>query len=213
MSPVSDAAIAASGPAATPNVTTVLLVGVGGQGTILASDVLAKVAAASGLDVKLAEVHGMSQRGGSVDTVVRFGDHVYSPVIDPGTADHLIAFEVIEAARWVHYLKPEGRLVVNRRMIAPLPVLIGDLGEPTGTEAALAYEGAVFIDADELACEASSPRSANVVLLGAMSVGLPFDEQLWRDVLTKRVPPKTVEGNLAAFELGRKACAEGACEL
>ncbi|HEX9093564.1 MAG TPA: indolepyruvate oxidoreductase subunit beta [Coriobacteriia bacterium] len=194
------------------NITSVLLVGVGGQGTILASDVLAKVAAAAGLDVKLAEVHGMSQRGGSVDTVVRFGGHVYSPVIDPGAADHLIAFELIEAARWIHYLKPGGRLVVNRRMIAPLPVLTGEWGEPTGTEAALACEGAVFIEADELACEAGSPRSANVVLLGAMSVGLPFDVGMWRDVLARRVPPKTVDGNLAAFDLGRKACDKGACD-
>jgi indolepyruvate ferredoxin oxidoreductase beta subunit len=183
------------------DVTSVLLVGVGGQGTILASDVLAKVAAACGLDVKLAEVHGMSQRGGSVDTAVRFGEHVYSPVIDPGTADHLIAFELLEAARWIHFLKPAGRLVVNNRMIAPLPVLTGEFVEPTG------------IEAEEIACEAGSPRSANVVLLGAMSVGLPFEEAVWREVLSARVPPKTVDGNLAAFGLGRKACAEGACEL
>ncbi len=200
-------------PVVTAPVTTVLLVGVGGQGTILASDVLAKVAAASGLDVKLAEVHGMSQRGGSVDTVVRFGQEVHSPVIDPGGADHLIAFELLEAARWLHFLKPEGRLVVNNRIIAPLPVLIGDEPQPVGNEAALAYEGAIFIDAEELACEAGSPRSANVVLLGAMSAGLPFAEDLWREVIAKRVPPKTVEANLAAFELGRKACAKGACDL
>jgi indolepyruvate ferredoxin oxidoreductase beta subunit len=193
-------------------VTSVLLVGVGGQGTILASDVLAKVAAASGSDVKLAEVHGMSQRGGSVDTVVRFGQRVHSPVIDPGVADHLIAFELIEAARWIHFLKAEGRLVVNNRMIPPLPVLTGDCAEPTGLEAALACEGAVFIDADELACEAGSPRSANVVLLGAMSAGLPFDHSVWLDVLRTRVPPKTVDGNLAAFELGRRACDKGACD-
>jgi indolepyruvate ferredoxin oxidoreductase beta subunit len=196
-----------------PTVTTVMLVGVGGQGTILASDVLAKVAAAAGLDVKLAEVHGMSQRGGSVDTVVRFGTKVFSPVVDPGTADHLIAFELIEAARWLHFLKPSGRLVTNTRMIAPLPVLIGDSPIPTGIEAALDYEGAVFIDAEELACEAGSSRSANVVLLGAMSVGLPFPVELWREVLGARVPPKTVEANLAAFELGRRACEKGACGL
>lgn len=192
-------------------VTTVMLVGVGGQGTILASDVLAKVAAAAGLDVKLAEVHGMSQRGGSVDTVVRFGKKVFSPVVDPGTADHLIAFELIEAARWLHFLKPSGRLVTNSRTIAPLPVLIGDCQPPTGIEAALAYEGAVFIDAEELACEAGSSRSANIVLLGAMSVGLPFAVELWREVLSARVPPETVEANLAAFELGRRACEKGAC--
>lgn len=195
------------------SVTTVMLVGVGGQGTILASDVLAKVAAASGLDVKLAEVHGMSQRGGTVDTVVRFGAKVFSPVIDAGMADHLVSFELIEAARWVHWLKPEGRLVVNNRVIASLPMLTGDCGFPTGIEAALDYEGAVFLDADQLACEAGSPRSANIVLMGALSVGLPFPADAWRDVIARRVPPKTVEGNLAAFERGRKACADGECEL
>jgi len=194
------------------NVTTVMLVGVGGQGTILAADVLAKVAASAGLDVKLSEVHGMSQRGGSVDTVVRFGEKVYSPTTDAGGADHLVAFELLEAARWLHFLKPGGRLVVNNRVIAPLPVLIGEHAAPAGVEAALAFEGAVLIDADEIACEAGSPRSANVVLLGAMSVGLPFPAEAWRDVIAARVPPKTVEGNLAAFELGRAACLKGECD-
>jgi len=194
------------------SITTVMLVGVGGQGTILASDVLAKVAVSAGFDVKLSEVHGMSQRGGSVDTVVRFGDHVYSPTTDPGSADHLVAFELLEAARWLHYVKPGGRLVVNNRVIAPLPVLIGEMGTPTGVEAALAFEGAVLIDADEIACEAGSPRSANIVLLGALSLGLPFEASVWRDVITARVPSKTVEGNLAAFELGRAACQEGECD-
>lgn len=195
------------------SVTTVMLVGVGGQGTILASDVLAKVAAASGLDVKLSEVHGMSQRGGSVDTVVRFGEKVFSPTIDPGMADHLVSFEIIEASRWLHWVKPGGRLVVNNRMIASLPMITGQWGVPTGLEAALAYEGAVLIDAEELACEAGSPRSANIVLMGALSVGLPFPVETWRSVISERVPPKTRDGNLAAFERGRQACAEGACEL
>lgn len=187
-------------------VTTVMLCGVGGQGTILAGDVLAMVAAASGHDVKLSEVHGMAQRGGSVDTVVRFGERVHSPVIDAGGADHLIAFEVIEAARRLEFLKPEGRLVVNSRTIAPLPVLTGTLPSPTGLEAVLAGEGAVFVDAEALACEAASPRSANVVLLGAASVGLPFGVEAWREVIEARVPHKTVEANVRAFDLGRAAC-------
>lgn len=194
-------------------VTTVVLAGVGGQGTILAGDVLAKVAIAQGFDVRLSEVHGMAQRGGSVDTVVRFGDEVHSPIVDPGVADHLIAFELIEAARKLPFLKPEGRLVVNNRQIQPLPVLTGALPVPTGLEAALAYEGAIFMDAEALACEAGSPRSANVVLLGAASYGLPFPESVWEEVIASRVPPKTVEGNLRAFQLGRKACAEGVCNL
>jgi indolepyruvate ferredoxin oxidoreductase beta subunit len=190
-----------------------MLTGVGGQGTILAADLLAKVAAASGLDVKLSEVHGMAQRGGSVDTAVRFGDHVFAPVTDPGMVDHLVAFELTEAARRVHYVKPDGRLLVNPRVIQPLPVLIGDAPAPTDLEAALADEGAIFIDADELACEAGSPKSANVVLMGALSTGLPFEESVWHDVISARVPPHTVEANLTAFALGKQACVEGECRL
>ncbi|MBN2847707.1 MAG: indolepyruvate oxidoreductase subunit beta [Coriobacteriia bacterium] len=194
-------------------VTTVVLAGVGGQGTILAGDVLAKVAVAEGHDVKLSEVHGMAQRGGSVDTVVRFGDEVHSPVVNHGMADHLIAFEIIEGARALPYLRPGGTLVVNRRMVAPLPVLIGDMAAPGGLEDALYAEGAIFLDAEALACQAGSPRSANVVLLGAASYGLPFAAETWTRVIEGRVPPATVEANLRAFALGRDACAEGVCAL
>lgn len=193
-------------------VTTVVLVGVGGQGTILATDVLAKVAAAAGMDVKLAEVHGMAQRGGSVDSVVRFGERVLSPITDPGGADHLVAFELIEAARKVHYLKPDGRLLVNPRAMEPLPVLTGACQPADGLEAALAAEGAVFVDAEALACEAGDPRSANMVLLGALSTGLPFSADMWVQVIRERVPPQTAGTNIAAFELGRRACGErGEC--
>lgn len=193
--------------------TTVMLCGVGGQGTILAADLLAKAAAASGLMVKLSEVHGMAQRGGSVDTVVRFGDEVFSPVTDPGMVDHLVAFEMIEAMRRVHYVKPDGRLLVNPRAIQPLPVLIGDTPSPHGLQAVLEDEGAIFVDADVLACQAGSPKSANVVLMGALSAGLPFQMDVWNEVIRNRVPPKTVEANLRAFELGREACLKGECEL
>jgi len=195
------------------SVITVMLCGVGGQGTILAADLLAKVAAAAGLDVKLSEVHGMSQRGGSVDTVVKFGDEVLSVVTDPGMVDHLVAFEIIEGMRRLHYVKPEGRLMVNPTAIRPLPVLTGELPVPHGLQAILDDEGAIFIDADELACEAGSPKSANVVLMGALSTGLAFDEALWREVIADRVPPKTIEANLRAFELGRQACMRGECAL
>lgn len=193
--------------------TTVMLCGVGGQGTILAADLLAKTAAASGLEVKLSEVHGMAQRGGSVDTVVKFGDEVYSPVTDPGMVDHLVAFEIIEAMRRVHYVRPEGRLLVNPRAIQPLPVLTGDLQSPKGLQAVLEDEGAIFVDADVLACEAGSPKSANVVLMGALSTGLPFEVESWREVIAGRVPPKTVDANLRAFDLGRQACERGQCDL
>ncbi|GAB4283193.1 MAG: indolepyruvate oxidoreductase subunit beta [Coriobacteriia bacterium] len=192
-------------------VTTVVLAGVGGQGTILAGDVLAKVAVAEGFDVKLSEVHGMAQRGGSVDTIVRFGEEVFAPVIDLGVAEHLIAFELLEAARKIPYLAPGGRLVVNTRTIQPLPVLTGVFPPPVGLVPALEYEGAIFLDAEALACEAGSPRSANIVLMGAASVGLPFSAETWRSVIERRVPAKTVEANLRAFELGREACEGGAC--
>lgn len=193
--------------------TTVMLCGVGGQGTILAADLLAKVAASAGLEVKLAEVHGMAQRGGSVDTVVRFGDEVHSPVTDPGGVDHLVAFEIIEAKRRIHFVKPEGRILVNPRAIQPLPVLTGDFRAVHGLEAALEVEGAIFVDADVLACRAGSPKSANVVLMGALSTGLGFASELWVEVIASRVPPKTVDANLLAFELGREACLKGECGL
>jgi len=193
--------------------TTVMLCGVGGQGTILAADLLAKTAAAAGLDVKLSEVHGMAQRGGSVDTVVRFGEEVLAPITDPGGADHLVAFEMIEAARRLQYLTPSGRLLVNARVIEPLPVLIGAATMPDDLEELLDAQGAIFIDAEALACEAGSPKSANVVLMGALSTGLPFPSDAWREVIVARVPPKTVDANLRAFELGRVACEQGVCDL
>lgn len=193
--------------------TTVMLCGVGGQGTILAADLLAKVATASGLEVKLSEVHGMAQRGGSVDTIVKFGDEVHSPVTDPGMVDHLVAFELIEAARRINWVSPSGRLLVNPRTIEPLPVLTGDLPAVHGLQGLLESQGAIFIDADVLACQAGSPKSANVVLMGALSTGLPFDVAIWRDIIEHRVPPKTVEANVRAFQLGRAACMEGECDL
>jgi indolepyruvate ferredoxin oxidoreductase beta subunit len=193
--------------------TSVLLAGVGGQGTILASDVLAKVAAASGLDVKLSEVHGMSQRGGSVETSVRFGEEVASPMADAGAVDVLVAFELLEAARWVHHVAEGGCVFASTRRIPPLSVLIGEEPYPEGLEVELERRGATLIDADELACEAGSPKSANIVLLGATSCALSFDEGVWRKVISTRVPPHTVEANIRAFELGREAGApRGECQ-
>ena len=184
--------------------TTVMLCGVGGQGTILAADLLAKVAAGAGLDVKLSEVHGMSQRGGAVDTVVRFGEQVFSPTSDLGSVDHLVAFELLEARRQLPYVKSGGTVLVNRVSIAPLGVLIGQTTMPHEVEDSLVRAGATLIDANEMAARAGSPRSANVVLMGALSTELPFDEKLWLQVIAMRVPPKTVEANLAAFHAGRR---------
>lgn len=184
---------------------TVLLVGVGGQGTILAGDVLAKTACAAGLDVKISEIHGMSQRGGSVSTVVRFGEEVATMVADPGCVDCVVAFEAIEALRAQQYLKRGGSLFVNDEVIEPVSVAIGNAAMPEDVEGRLASLGARVVPAGRIAREAGSPKSANVVLMGALSTALPFDVSLWRGVVAERVPPKTVEANLRAFDRGREA--------
>jgi indolepyruvate ferredoxin oxidoreductase beta subunit len=172
--------------------------------------VLARAAAAEGFDVKLSEVHGMSQRGGSVDTTVRFGEKVHAPIVDAGMVDVLVGFELTEAARWIGHLKPEGALVVNGRTIPPLPVLIGEYAPTRGLIAALEVEGAHIIDAEAIACSTGSPRSANIVLMGALSTLLPFEEATWREVIAGRVPPTTVDKNLAAFGMGRSVLSRAA---
>lgn len=185
--------------------TTVLLVGVGGQGTILAGDLLAKAAAAAGLDVKISEIHGMSQRGGSVSTVVRFGEEVNTMVADEGCADVIVSFEAVEALRAQHYLAPEGRFFVNEELITPVSVNIGNAVMPHDAIECLQSMGATLISAGDIARQEGSPKSTNVVLMGALSTALPFSVDIWHDVIAKRVPPKTVDANLAAFEAGRKA--------
>ncbi len=188
--------------------TTVLLVGVGGQGTILAGDLLAKTAAASGYDVKISEIHGMSQRGGSVSTVVRFGSDVASMICDPGCADVVVSFEAIEALRARQFLAVDGgKLFVNDEVITPVSVAIGNGEMPADIDAELDALDAVRIGASRIACEAGSPKSTNVVLMGALSTALPFEAQTWREVIAKRVPPKTVDANLAAFDAGRETVA------
>ena len=153
---------------------TVLLVGVGGQGTILAGNILAMTASEAGLDVKVSEIHGMSQRGGSVSTIIRMGEHVDSMICDPGCADVLVAFEAIEALRNQQFLKKGGKLFVNNETIVPVPVNIGNATMPADVRGKLDAIGAVKIDAGEIARAAGSPRSTNVVLVGALSTALPF---------------------------------------
>lgn len=185
--------------------TTVLLVGVGGQGTILAGDLLAKTAAASGFDVKISEIHGMSQRGGSVSTVVRFGSDVASMICDPGCADVVVSFEAVEALRARQFLAVDGgKLFVNDEVITPVSVAIGNGEMPADVDAELDALDAVRIDASGIAREVGSPKSTNVVLMGALSTALPFEAQVWRKVIAERVPPKTVDANLAAFDAGRE---------
>ena len=185
------------------NATTVLLCGVGGQGTILAADLMAHAALEAGTSVKVSEIHGMAQRGGAVTTVVRFGDEVSSMVCDPGTADCVVSFETTEALRNLSFLAEDGYLLVADEAIKPLPVATGRASMPALARETLADRGATLIPAGELAREAGSAKSVNVVLLGALSTRLPFAVGAWERVLADRVPPKTVEANLAAFRAGR----------
>ncbi|WP_080797381.1 indolepyruvate oxidoreductase subunit beta [Arabiibacter massiliensis] len=185
------------------NATTVLLCGVGGQGTILAADLLAHAALESGLDAKVSEIHGMSQRGGAVTTVVRFGqDPVLSMVSDPGCADCVVSFETTEALRNLANVREGGYLLVADESIQPLPVLIGRASMPEHPQETLAEAGATLIPAGEIAREVGSPKSVNVVLLGALATRLEFPQEAWERVIARRVPPKTVEANLAAFRAG-----------
>ena len=183
--------------------TNVFIAGVGGQGILLASEILSDMALAKGLDVKKSEVHGMAQRGGSVVSHVRFGEKVYSPVIAEREADVLVSFEKMEALRWVHYVSADGTVVVNDQEIVPS----GMERYPDGIDEELASRapGAHMLDALTLASEAGHARAVNTVMLGAFSNYLDFTEDEWRSAIEKRVPPKTVDINLKAFELGRKA--------
>ncbi|MGN0072202.1 MAG: indolepyruvate oxidoreductase subunit beta [Coriobacteriales bacterium] len=183
----------------------VLLVGVGGQGTILAGDLLAKTAAASGYDVKISEIHGMSQRGGSVQTVVSMGQEVHTMIADEGCADVIVSFEAVEALRNQQFLAAGGTLFVNDEQIVPVPVNIGNAQMPSRVSERLQELGAVLIPAGQIARESGSPKSTNVVLMGALSTALPFAQEVWEEVIAQRVPPKTVEANLAAFRAGRAA--------
>jgi indolepyruvate ferredoxin oxidoreductase beta subunit len=196
--------------AALDRVISVLFCGVGGQGTILAGDLLAKVAANAGCDVTLSEVHGMSQRGGSVDTLIRFGPEVHSPLICLGEADVVVAFEELEGARWAPYLREGGTIVLALTRIAPLPVLLGKVRYPDGLVDDLSSKAQVVaVDAAGEAAQAGGARAANLVMLGALSTLLPFLAGDWEDVIRLRVPPKTVETNVRAFARGRAIAAEG----
>ena len=187
--------------------TNVMIVGVGGQGTLLASRVLGHVLTAQGYDVKVSEVHGMSQRGGSVVTYVKYGDRVDSPVVELGEADVILAFERLEAARALPYLRQNGSLLVNDREIDPMPVITGASAYPEGILDNLRAAGAkvLAIDALSLANEAGSSKAVNVVLLGLLSRHLPFGEEVWQKSLEEVVPPKFLGLNRRAFALGRAA--------
>ena len=181
---------------------TLLLCGVGGQGTILASDLLSRTIQAAGLDVKMSEIHGMSQRGGAVTTVVRFGNAVNSMVCDEGCADYILSFETTEALRNIAFLKDGGTLLVNDEAMKPQPVLTGKASMPANIHERLKGYGAKHVPASQLARQAGSPKSANVVLLGALAASLPFTTESWEEVIAGKVPPKTIDANIRAFHLG-----------
>ena len=183
--------------------TTVLLCGVGGQGTVLAADLLARTALASGYDVKVSEIHGMSQRGGAVTTVVRFGtEPVATMVADEGCADCVVSFETTEALRNLPFVREGGFLLVADEAIKPLPVLTGKANMPAQAREKLEAAGATLIPAGPIAVEVATVKSVNVVLLGALATRLDFSEEVWEQVISKRVPPKTIEANMRAFRAG-----------
>ena len=186
-----------------------LLAGVGGQGTILASDVLAEVALAAGYDVKKSEVHGMAQRGGSVNTHVRWDEEkVYSPLVGLGEADILLAFEEAEALRYARFLRPGGAVIINQQAIAPITVTSGGATYPTEDEVVNTYQALTdriyLVSGMEVARELGNARAANVVLLGALSALLDVPPETWLGVIEGRVPPKYLELNRQAFWRGRE---------
>jgi indolepyruvate ferredoxin oxidoreductase beta subunit len=185
--------------------TNVLIVGVGGQGVVLASAILSEVALQSGNDVKKSEVHGMSQRGGVVSSHVRFGPKVYSPLIPNGQADVILAFERAEALRWAHELKPDGFMIVNDFRLIP-PIAIDPqyvYPEDAIDQLKSKVEKLTVVDAAQVSEDLGNPRLANTVLLGALSKTQDIDETVWRDVISRRVPKGTTELNLKAFDAGR----------
>ncbi len=183
----------------------IMIVGVGGQGTLLASKLLGQMLLDAGYDVKVSEVHGMSQRGGSVVTYVRYGDRVYSPVIDKGGADYVLSFEILEAARWLEDLKEDGTIITNTQQINPMPVIAGTAQYPADLVRKIKDKG-VKIDAFDclsLAEEAGTSKAVNLVLLGRISNYFDFTEEEWLKKIETGVPPKFVEINKKAFLLGR----------
>lgn len=183
---------------------SIMIVGVGGQGTLLASRLLGSALVESGFEVKVSEIHGMSQRGGSVVTYVKYGDEVKSPTIEAGEADIILAFEKLEALRWLSFLKPDGKLIVNDQCIDPMPVITGVAKYPQNVTQAIEEAGAsiIEIDALSLALKAGSAKAVNVVLIGAMASHMDIDYETWTGAIKNTVPEKFLDMNLEAFRLG-----------
>ena len=181
----------------------VMIVGVGGQGTLLTSRIIGKTALAAGYDVKISEVHGMAQRGGSVVTYVRYGEKISEPIVEEGGADILLAFERLEAMRYAHFLKKEGVLIVNDCRIDPMTVTVGAAEYPNGILETLEKEYTVHaIDGNAIALGLGSAKVLNSVVLGLAAKHMEFSKEAWLKVLAAVVPPKTVQMNTLAFEAG-----------
>ena len=181
----------------------IMIVGVGGQGTLLTSRVLGGITIESGYDVKLSEVHGMAQRGGSVVTFVRYGEKVAEPIVEEGQADVLIAFERLEALRYAHFLKKDGVIIVNDQRIDPMPVVTGVAKYPDGIIEKLSKKyRVVSVDAMDEAIKMGNSRVFNVIILGIAAMNMDFPKEQWIEVIKKTVPPKTIDINVAAFEKG-----------
>ncbi len=197
------------------NNINIMIVGVGGQGSILASKVIGSVALQNSFDIKMSEVHGMSQRGGSVVTSVKLGEKVHAPIIDRGEADIILAFEQLEALRWIEHLQPGGKMVVNTQKIEPVPVIIGD-AEYTENVLEMLKENlqdVVVINALEKALQAGSKKVVNVVMLGVMASFLPFDRADWLQAVKENVPRDYLNKNTAAFDSGFNYVSQKGAEI
>jgi indolepyruvate ferredoxin oxidoreductase beta subunit len=185
-------------------VKNILLAGVGGQGIILASKILATGLINSGYDVKMSEVHGMAQRGGSVTTQVRFGEKVYSPIIGKGQADILVSFETMETGKWLDYLKPEGKIVINDYRLPSAPILIGAVEYPEGVIEHISsiVSDVTVMKAADLAKELGNVRTMNVIIVGALIKALELEDLDWETVIKETVKPKFIEINIKALTLG-----------
>jgi|SRR5690554_1205375 len=186
------------------NKTNILIVGVGGQGTLLASRIIGNTALMNSYDVKLSEVHGMAQRGGSVTSSVKIGQKVYSPIIEKQEADIILAFEKLEGLRWIDYLKPNGRLIINDQEIMPISVIIGKAGYPEDIISKIKanYDNIISIDALKCAKECGNIKAVNTVLIGLMASFMNLDKGDWLQSIKELVPERFVELNIKAFEKG-----------
>ncbi|MFZ5966735.1 MAG: indolepyruvate oxidoreductase subunit beta [Bacillota bacterium] len=187
-------------------IKNILLVGVGGQGTILASKILSTGLVEAGYDVKMSEVHGMAQRGGSVTTQVRYGDEVFSPLIGEGQADILVSFEIMEALRWLDHLKPEGKVIINNHKIPSVPILMGKKDYPEGViETIHRIVDTKVIDAARIADDLGNAKTMNIVLLGALVKAMKLTNINWEDVIRKTVKEKFADINIQALNAGINA--------